>query len=329
MDLKLEVEQLMMRYLMGELSEEERDLVEEKFFTDESFYQNLLLAEDDLLYDYQRGALSKDQHRKVEARVAASPGLRRKLKSIESLMTLDSAALQVETSTDGEMSRRGIYLWQTISDFLTIRRLAPALALAAVMLIAFGSYYLVTKTERLNSEIARLEIEKEKERLASLEKEQEMRRQIEDENEKAANLASEIERERRMRQEAEDEARRLRSQQQVATASFILMPGLVRDRDEPERLVIPREMRKAELKLDLEGEEKYRSFRVELRTMGGNLLWSQAVRSASESASGKAVAITLPASILINGEYEITLKGSSGEGPLEVFRYYYFLVMRR
>jgi len=38
--------------------------------------------------------------------------------------------------------------------------------------------------------------------------------------------------------------------------------------------------------------------------------------------------VTIPAALLINGEYEITLRGSKGE-QFEIFRYYYFIAIRR
>jgi len=277
MELRLEDEQLMARYLLGDLSIDERDRVEERFFTDEDYYQNLLLAEDDLIYDYLRGALSSDDHTKFGTRILASPSLRRKVKSLEALMNLEEAAPRVETST-AEVPRSNRIIWgQAIKELFAIRRPAFGFALAAAVLFAAASYYFITETGRLRTEIARVEAERERERLASSERERDMQRELEDMRDGEEKLSSDMELEKQMRAQAEDEVRRLRSQSAAPAVSFILMPGLTRSQDEPERLIIPKSAHKVALKLDLEGEEKYSSFRAELRTMGGNLIWSQAV----------------------------------------------------
>lgn len=325
MEIKSEDDQLMTRYLLGDISEDDRDRIEERFFADESYYQNLLLAEDDLIYDYLRGALRPDQHKKIESRRAVSVALNRKVRAVESLMHIDVASICDETSIT-EASPPG---WrQTIAGLFVFRKPAIGLAVASALLIASAGYYLVTETGRLRTEIARIEAERETERLDALEVERRMRREIDEMQLRSEILSSETERQKQLRAEAQEDVRRLRSNHSTV-ASFILMPGITRGRDEPERLVIPKGIRRVEFKLDLEGEEKHNSFRVELRTTGGNLMWSQVIRSASETASGKTVAVRLPASILINGEYEITLLGSTGAEAFETVYYYYFIAMKR
>lgn len=328
MELRIEDEQLMARYLLGELSADERDRIEERFFIDEDYYQNLLLAEDDLIYDYLRGALSLDHQIKIEARIQTSSGLLRKVKALEALMNLEEVGPRVETSIAEEPRVNRTIWWQAIKEFFAIRRPAFGFALAAAVLFAATSYYLITETGKLRTEIACVEAEREQERLASSERERDMQREIEDMRDGEEKLSSDMELEKQMRAQAEDEVRRLRSQSVTPALSFILMPGLTRGQDEPERLIIPKGTHRVALKLDIEGEEKYKSFRAELRTMGGNLIWSEAVADMTAIPYGKAVSVTLPSALLINGEYEITLRGSKGE-QFEIFRYYYFIAIRR
>lgn len=67
----------MVNYLLGELPEEEQLRLEERFFTDDEYYQQLLALEDELLYDYAAGGLSSEQRVKFEQRFLSSPQARR------------------------------------------------------------------------------------------------------------------------------------------------------------------------------------------------------------------------------------------------------------
>jgi hypothetical protein len=157
-----------------------------------------------------------------------------------------------------------------------------------------------------------------------------MRRRIGELEEREGGLAARLEAEKQLRAEAEQQARNLERRREAATASFVLLPGLLRRGDEePDKLVVPKGVTKVELKLDLEGDVSYSSFRAELRTAGGNLLRSEIVPSAAVTPGGTVVRLMIPAGILSNGEYEITLMGRRENGPLETVRYYYFLVLRR
>src|SRR5262245_14345184 len=58
MDERTETERQLMRYLLGELSEEEKTRLEERFFAEDDYFAELLAVEDDLIDEYVQDALS-------------------------------------------------------------------------------------------------------------------------------------------------------------------------------------------------------------------------------------------------------------------------------
>lgn len=65
-------EQLLTRYLLGELPEEERSRLEAEYFADPGLFARLLAAEDDLIDAYVRGALSAEAQARFEERFCRS-----------------------------------------------------------------------------------------------------------------------------------------------------------------------------------------------------------------------------------------------------------------
>ena len=61
-----------MRYLLGTLSDEERDRFEEMYFSDNAAFEEVEIAEGELVDRYVRGELSKSDQARFEAVVAGS-----------------------------------------------------------------------------------------------------------------------------------------------------------------------------------------------------------------------------------------------------------------
>jgi hypothetical protein len=111
-------------------------------------------------------------------------------------------------------------------------------------------------------------------------------------------------------------------------ATFTLLPGLTRESNEPEELIIPSAARSIQLRLGLEREEQYQDYLVEIRTARGHLIWSKSGLGSQRTAAGQAVLLTLPNKYLANGEYEVVLKGVA-PGKLDALGYYYFIALNR
>lgn len=121
---------VMIRYLLGELSEAERDALETAYFSDDASVEKLEFVRDDLIDRYTAGRLSGAERERFENHFLQSPHNRRKLAFATALIASLEARQPVTTSRS-----------TSFSEFLRSRRAAFALA-AALMLLAIGSLFL-------------------------------------------------------------------------------------------------------------------------------------------------------------------------------------------
>jgi anti-sigma factor RsiW len=78
-------DELLARYLLGELSDAERDEAQERLFADPEFFERLLSVENDLIDSYARDALPRRERELVETHLLASAQQRRKLRFARAL----------------------------------------------------------------------------------------------------------------------------------------------------------------------------------------------------------------------------------------------------
>jgi hypothetical protein len=68
-------EELFKRYLLGTLSDEERDQLEQRYFSDDAEFEYIEIAEDDLIDQYVRGELVSDERDRFAVVASNSPRL--------------------------------------------------------------------------------------------------------------------------------------------------------------------------------------------------------------------------------------------------------------
>src|SRR5262245_61060877 len=78
-------EEMIKRYLLGELSEAEQIALEDEYFIDSSVYDRFYKAEDELLDRYARGSLSNADRERFERRYLTNPQRRRHVKFAKAL----------------------------------------------------------------------------------------------------------------------------------------------------------------------------------------------------------------------------------------------------
>jgi hypothetical protein len=83
----------LIRYLLGDLTDQEQVEIEERAFRDQHYLLEIEAVECDLIDDYVRGALSECQRRQFEDRFFASAERRRKLKFARRLELLQKSSI--------------------------------------------------------------------------------------------------------------------------------------------------------------------------------------------------------------------------------------------
>src|SRR5215471_11709147 len=122
---------LMSRYLLGELPEEEQVRMEERFFTDDELYQQLLALEDELKYEYAQGGLSAEQRRAFERRFLQTAAERRKVAVAGSVLDKCYAASAQQTADRTPVREAQPPWWRSLADLLLPRAAAVRFSFAA------------------------------------------------------------------------------------------------------------------------------------------------------------------------------------------------------
>src|SRR5438093_12067908 len=80
MEQRIEGEEKIRQYLLGELTDDEQTRLEERLLRDDDFLKQIQIAEDELTDDYLHGALSNREQERFEKHFLSAPERRKKLK---------------------------------------------------------------------------------------------------------------------------------------------------------------------------------------------------------------------------------------------------------
>jgi hypothetical protein len=302
-------EDLIERYLLGELSAAERAALENDRLVDGAKYDQICRIEDDLLDRYARGALSPADRERVERQYLTNPWRRRHLEFAKTLaQVLDeelAARSAAKRTTDVSWMSQLVALPNNLRGFL---RLMPAIA---ALLVVSGGIWLAIETSRLRAQLveARREVE-EQQRRAQTET-----RQITELEEQYKKLTEE--RDRLLAQ--------LQAVQRTEPSLSHLAPVLLTLSVEAFRnsgaqgtqtLVIPRGATEARLRLYLP-ENAFPSYGVTLLKADGGEVFSKSGLRPRAGKAGDFVIVSLPASKFTSGDNVLALSGISPTGEAD------------
>jgi hypothetical protein len=317
---KIDDEKLMAEYLMGRLSEEDQAQIEERFLKDKEYLECLQDIEEDLNDSYVRGELSDHERELFEKRISASPEWMQRVEFARALTAVGTTPAEATAIQPGDKPQ-SISWWEPLLAFLRAQNPAFNLVLltSALAILAFGSW-LMLENRRLRTELQQLRAERQQ--LV-----QRLQQQTDDASARVDQLGQELERERGQREQLQSELEK--SPPEQAIISFLLLPGVGRGGDESTKLEVPRNARIVRLNLYLQGPTPYKSYRTELRTAGGQPVWSRDGLSLRQTRTGRAIAVSLPASALTSGKFEMILKGIITKDQIEDVEYYYFNIVKK
>ncbi len=304
-------DELLARYLLGQLNETDAGRIERDYFNDDEFYERLEAVEDELVDAYVRDELEAEERERFENYFMRDAERRERVEFARQWRTLVSRTPGVALPTEERARRAGWFKFPIYS------KRAALIPLAAAALIALGAW-LAIHNARLGRRLDQLIAEQ-----AIREKtELELQQQVTAERLRNEQLLAELESERNKR---EDQSSPRPSAPVIV--SFILSPGLSRDSGDARRLAIPPGTTRVKLWAAF-SVRNYPAYRAELQTIEGRVIWSQSGLIASPQPSGKMVVITIPARRLKNEDYILVLKGVALTGESSDVSEYSFRVVR-
>lgn len=311
------------RYLLGELSEQEVDHVEQLLISDDEVYQQLLFTEDDLIDDYVSDALSDEERTKFRRRFMAVPELRQSVGFTSALRK--HALMTAPKSVAEEPETRKPALFDWLRQFF--KQPAFAISFVAVLVAAIAlNAWLLRQNSELRGRVEQLKAQQTtaasvdlQEQLASARLRNE---QVSAELLRQQQLLAE---ESRKLQLAQDQVKGPTQRPKASSVlALTLTSGFVRDSGEWAKFSVPTETREVSFRLDLAGGD-YRSFQATLQTIEGQPKWSKKNLSFR---TGNFVTFNVPASIFTPGDYRVVLHGGNSSGAATEINSYYFRVLK-
>jgi len=320
-------EELIARYLLGNLTEEQQVEIEDRAFSDKEYLASITSVENDLIDEYVRGELSAAERQRFESRFLASAERRKRVEFARALRTVVSESTGPEKKV---VQKAATWSWRE-SLYAFLNGLNPAARLAfvaATVLLIVGAAWLFAETLRLRRQVTQLQAENQSR--------QDFQQALEHERKRNEELNARLDQEKQQREQTDESLRQLTERTEATNpapppviASLTLLPGLSRGGDQKPSLVLSNDARLVRLQIGIDPEEQYKTFAVELRTLAGRQVWNRENLTARTRRGTRAVGLTLPATVLKSGEYELRLRGLTGGGNPEDVGFYYFNVRKK
>jgi hypothetical protein len=297
---------LLIKYLLGKLTEQEQILVEDRAFADRNYLDALEAAETDLIDAYAHNELSQTDRRVFEWRFLTSTQRRSKVEFARALASIGAESEVRESPNTGWRSFISVFRGWTPAFQL-------AAGMAALMCIT-GSAWLVFENAAIRSRVASLEAQRRDYELM----EQRLRQQLDVEQRRATSHVAQS-----------PNLQQSQATPEPLVASLVLLPGLARSGTRSDRLVLSPSIQVVRVEIPLESRDDYPRFAAEIRTRRGEEILFRSNLVKRRTGADFTVSFDVPASALTSGDYELVLKGLGGDQVTQEVGYYYFRVQKR
>ncbi len=325
----------MKRFLFHESSDAEREAMEDRFFSDEEVFYDLMELENSFVDAYARGELTGEDLNRFEASLEKSPERREK---INNAMALNSFIKEEKQTAQKNLATAETLptFREKIASFFTLQMSAMRYASAAlIFLLTCGTFFLLYERIRLNRELSNFqENQKSVEQLQKQElqlqnrlneireREQNLQKQISETRGENEILNQQLESENAERERLENELNRLKNlqknlpgqrQQPKPTIATVVLSPFLGSRGESENNIktikLDANIKRIRATLHLPKEASAELFLVRFK---GEIVASKQKPRTTKSGI-KFIIVTLPADQLSSeAENVISVFGSDG-----------------
>ena len=313
MNQPFENDEVLTEYLLGGLSEDSRAQIEQRFFTDEHFEELLEAMEQELIYAYVQGGLTLVQREKFEKTFLRPAENRQRLEVARVLLDRLSARPGQPVESEALNSRNAPW-WRTIvAGSWTKQPLVAVYATAALLLIAAVVWLIWTKSGRTPGPP---QVVQHPSQTGS------------PNSQSPTNHSTNPQMANNPQPPAQGNQG---GSSHLAVLAFALEPGETRDSGAPRQLMLSPQTQSVsiQLRLHLKPDEEYATYQATVLNPDEKTVWSKVNLHPSQSPSGPAILLTVPAQVLSPDDYKITLSGQPGSGTYQGIADYYFSVRQR
>jgi hypothetical protein len=304
-------DQVLIRYLLGTLPEDEAERLDGLSITDDAFAWQLNAVENDLVDGYLRGELSGDDLARFKKSYLSSPKRLQKLEFAEALSSFGAKSANAAAQAVSAMTVPGSKSKQESSRDLPARHwfspphFVPQWGFSGgALVLLFSAGYLLLDNVRLRRQTTAAQGS----HTAYDQHEQELQRQLNDERASNAALAKELDRLRESQPNLDH----------LKTVSALLLPP-TRGAGQVPTVSLAGGIEFVVLLLTLESDD-FPAYRISLNDSATNqAVWLSANLEPASGNSNKIVAVSVPAHLLKQKNYVLELSGvSSKEGRAEL-----------
>jgi hypothetical protein len=287
---KTEPKHTMIRYLLGEMSDQERASFEDKYQGDESLFHEIVELENDLIDLYALGALSEAERKQLEQSFLADPDRNRRLTFARTLASYPQSGPDSLPQRLAESGARPRF-WQR-SKQLAMRAAAAAVLIAMMA----GISRLLIESHDLRKELEELR----NQRSSTLQRAQILQQQVDD-----------FRRELEARSNTDKQIAEVRPPN---TASFRLRADVLRGNGEVPTLTVPPSAAFVALQMTFPSDSSHNSYDLSLETADGGSIWRQHhVKGRSAGGGNTRITMKLPSRTLKDGDYALRVTTTIGQ----------------
>ena len=155
-DQEQQLQQAIRHYLLGDLEENDRQNLEERFITDNEYRNEVLIVESELVEDFVNGALSRDDQAKFRSHYLSAPRQEKQLRTVRALTTVAGASKRLRVEP---LKPHGFFARLFGSSNRKLQ-FAPVAALVVIAILSATVIFQVlrqkTGTLQLHEEVAQL-----------------------------------------------------------------------------------------------------------------------------------------------------------------------------
>lgn len=298
----------MIKYLLGELSEAEQQRIEDQYFRDIEFFDQLLIAEDELIDAYVNSELSGDRLNRFEYYFLQSPERREKVAFAEAWQAF--IAKQSEFIPDLQISPPPQSIFKQLSFLLPT---------TAALIVSISAIWLFVDRINLNGELDRAHMA-----IARIEERQQS---VEDEMIRQKSRNEELLRKLEASPNSSTIDKRTLPSPSIATVFFTLS-SRTRSSGDGKPLTITSATKQVQLQANFRSTG-YTDYGAVLKNLSDDEIrrWTDLKPLIRQNIA--TVVLSLPADLLSTEDYILTLTGATISGAEEVIEEFAFNVVKK